>query len=308
MKMLSSLKWFGGQFGNLGFIQPFMAVPHAISVDAFCGSGALTLNKPKAKVEFMLDTDGRVATTLKVIRDNVEELAEQLWLTPWSEQEYLLAISDHPHESDMEVARRFCFACTASIRGGSRFTPGDFRTQKNPHGRYTTATGDMDNLISRLYGISGRLRSVQIIMDDALGFLTKPAMKNGKRIIDMEDGLIMADPPWMKHTRKQKKGYEHETEDDEKFHRNLFDVLDAAAGYAFVLGNNSDLYEEMYVSAGWTRYDSTYQTNSGGESTVSLWANPKLASVPRNEQLDIEMWQPTTPAAGVGWILKEKSQ
>ncbi len=303
MKTVSSLKWFGGQTSSVPHIIKFMNVPHTLAVDLFCGSGSLTINKVRAGTEFMIDSDSRVTTTLRVIREDAQALAEQLWLTPWSQEEFALAISDEGGLSDLEIARRFAFACTASIRGGSAFATSDFRVTRDPAGRYSTASHDIDLLIGRLYGLSSRLRGVQILKGDAIEFLIKrPRRKGSPRIVDIPDSLIMADPPFTKSERSQQNGYAHEV--DDQFHMRLFEALNQAVGYAFVLGYESDLYRELYEAAGWKRFDTARKTNSGGSDVLSLWANPSLANFGRQLNLFHPEIEPTSPALEVAKLKK----
>lgn len=291
-KLQSSFKWFGSQYGNMEFLTPFMSVPHEVFIDCFCGSGILTINHPlRPPNMIMVDLDDRVTKTFHVIREQTERLAEVLWLTPWSQAEYLKAIGPiDGTEDELEIARRFLFACTASIRGGSEFGQRDFRIRKTG----TSSIGsEMDNLIRKIYGIANRLRDVQIVNNNAIDFL----IKGSKRVIDNPNSLIVADPPWMEVSTTGYKLGSHET-----LHDKLFEVLDAAAGYVLILGIQNNAYNQTYESAGWQRFDHTYRMNSAAVGSMAVWANPKLAAAPLNITIPILFEEYNSPLAAVGKI------
>lgn len=62
---------------------------HEVYLEPFFGSGAVLFNKPPARIETINDLDGNIVSLFKVIRDQPEQLALQIQLTPYSRQEYI---------------------------------------------------------------------------------------------------------------------------------------------------------------------------------------------------------------------------
>jgi len=68
--------------------------PHRIFVDLFGGSGCVLYAKPKSRYEIYNDLDHHLANFFRVIRsDQVGKLIELVHHTPWSREEFELAVS-----------------------------------------------------------------------------------------------------------------------------------------------------------------------------------------------------------------------
>lgn len=80
---------------------------HQVYLEPFFGSGAVFFNKIPARIETLNDLDGNVVNYFRIIREQPEELAAQLKLTPYSRDEYCLACEYDPMDSDIERARKF---------------------------------------------------------------------------------------------------------------------------------------------------------------------------------------------------------
>jgi len=77
---------------------------HRIYVEPFGGSGSVLLRKKRSEVEVYNDLDGEIVNLFRVARDNGEELSRQIFLTPYSRDEFVKSfeLSDDP----LEQARR----------------------------------------------------------------------------------------------------------------------------------------------------------------------------------------------------------
>lgn len=73
---------------------------HVVYVEPYFGSGSIFFDKDKAKIEVINDIDQDVYNYFKVIRDNPNEIIEQIMFTPFSIEEYHNSriINEHDNE------------------------------------------------------------------------------------------------------------------------------------------------------------------------------------------------------------------
>lgn len=62
--------------------------PHEIYLEPFFGSGAVFFRKAPARLETINDIDGNVVNLFRVLREQPEQLAALIELTPWARDEY----------------------------------------------------------------------------------------------------------------------------------------------------------------------------------------------------------------------------
>ena len=106
-KKLIVFGWYGGKFSHLDWLLPLLPRCHHYC-EPFAGSGAVLLNREPSPVETYNDIDGEVVNFFRVLRDLHEELIRSIALTPFSREEYHLAIyGERNGISDIERARRF---------------------------------------------------------------------------------------------------------------------------------------------------------------------------------------------------------
>lgn len=99
--------WYGGKFSHLERLLP--KLPKARQyVEPFSGSAAVLLNREPSPVETYKDIDGDVVNFFRVRRDRHAEFIRAVSLTPFSREEFHIAINGSSHGiSDVERARRF---------------------------------------------------------------------------------------------------------------------------------------------------------------------------------------------------------
>jgi DNA adenine methylase len=86
--------------------------------EPFGGSAAVLLNRKPADVETYNDVDGELVNFFRVLREDKERLIETIGLTPFSREEFEIAISPiTPDVSSFERARRF-FVRARQVRTG----------------------------------------------------------------------------------------------------------------------------------------------------------------------------------------------
>jgi DNA adenine methylase len=256
--------WYGGKFNHLDWLLPLLPDCHHYC-EPFAGSAAVLLNRPPSPVETYNDIDGEVANFFRVLRNKKNELVEAIGLTPFSREEFSIAVMTNGEKlTDIERARRF-FIRARQVRTGLAQTAslGRWANCKN------TSRAGMSGVVSRWLGsvemlpeIAERLLRVQIE--------NRPAIE-AIRLYDSKDTLFYCDPPYLHGTRGDSKAYLFEMTDHE--HATLAKALEGVQGKAAVSGYRCDLMDEFYK--GWRRFDApSKQCHSIKKSRCeSLWMN-----------------------------------
>lgn len=237
MKKLIAFGWYGGKYSHLDWLLPLLPKTQHFC-EPFGGSAAVLLNREPSPVETYNDIDGEVVNFFRVLRDKTEELIQAIALTPFSREEFELAIYG-PREglSDLERARRF-YVRARQVRTGLAQTASSGRWA---HCRLTSRAG-MAGAVSRWLGsiedlpeIARRLLRVQIEHDDAINVI---------RRYDSKETLFYCDPPYPHDSRGDSNAYAHEMTD--KQHRELAHVLHHVQGKVALSGYHCDLLDKLY--------------------------------------------------------------
>lgn len=241
--------WYGGKFSHLEWLLPLLPVCHHYC-EPFAGSAAVLLNREPSPVETYNDIDGDVVNFFRVLRDKPDELTRAIALTPFSREEFHLAIyGDTEDVSDVELARRFYVRARQARTGlAQTATLGRWANCKD------TSRAGMSGVVSRWLGgvegltdIAERLLRVQIENRPAVDVI---------RLYDGKDTLFYCDPPYLHETRGDAKAYGFEMSDEE--HAALAFVLRSIQGKAAVSGYRSDQMDTWY--ANWRRFDAPVKT------------------------------------------------
>lgn len=236
--------WYGGKFSHLDWLLPLLPQTHHYC-EPFSGSAAVLLNREPSAVETYNDIDGEVTNFFRVLRDQKKKLVEAIGLTPFSREEFYVAVSTNGDRiSKVERARRF-FVRARQTRTGLAQTSslGRWANCKN------TSRAGMSGVVSRWLGsvdalpyIAERLLRVQIE--------NRPA-EDVIRIYDDPQTLFYCDPPYVHSTRGDSKAYGFEMKDDA--HTRLAKLLRKCKGKAAVSGYRCDLMDTLYGD--WRRFD-----------------------------------------------------
>lgn len=230
--------------------------PHKVYVEPFFGSGAVFFCKDPARIETINDLDDNIVNYFAVIRNQCEELAAALEMTPFSREEYFRAFDVLEGDSDVERARKFAvrcwqgFGCSNLYRNGFRSS----QQSKSPH-----TTKEWRSLPDRLILATERLKNAQIEKLPAVELI---------RRYDSKDVFIYADPPYLRGTRKSYL-YRHEMSDDE--HVELLEVLKKHPGEVMISGYDNELYNDLLQ--GWRKVHKDTQAEGGIKRTETLWLN-----------------------------------
>jgi len=267
MGKLIAFGWYGGKFSHLDWLLPLL--PKATHYcEPFGGSAAVLINRTPSPVETYNDIDGDVVNFFRVLRDQKEDLIAAIGLTPFSREEFEIAIA-HPREglSDLERARRF-FIRARQVRTGL--------AQTASSGRWAhcllTSRARMAGAVSRWLGsveglseIVQRLLRVQIEHDNALEVIKR---------YDSEETLFYCDPPYPHDSRGDSKAYAYEMTDAQ--HRELAKVIHSIKGKVALSSYHCGLMEQLYGNWNYVEGPTKYCHSIKAPRQEVLWVNYNL--------------------------------
>ncbi|RLM41884.1 DNA adenine methylase [Haloarcula sp. Atlit-47R] len=250
MSKVLPFRWYGGKYSHLTWLLPRLPETEHY-IEPFGGSAAVLLNRSPSSIETFNEIDTEVTTFFRVLREQREELLEQIALTPFARSELKNAVAARDQEgtTDLEKARAF-FVRAGQTRSGlaQEATPGRWAYCK------TTSRREMSGSVSRYYGrlddlyaVAERLRRVQIE--------NKPALDVIERY-DSEDALFYCDPPYPPAARTDTNAYGHEMSTAD--HRELADHLRSCSGKVAISSYRTDLYDDLFSD--WTCLEAPEKT------------------------------------------------
>jgi DNA adenine methylase len=237
MDKLIAFGWYGGKFSHLDWLLPLLPKTKHYC-EPFAGSAAVLLNRSPSPVETYNDIDGEVVNFFRVLRNQKDALIEAIGLTPFSREEFELAISSSNQElSDLERARRF-FIRARQVRTGLAQTAS---TGRWAHCLLTSRAG-MAGAVSRWLGsveglpeIAQRLLRVQIENAPAIEVIQR---------YDSEETLFYVDPPYPHDARGDSKAYAYEMTDED--HQELAYILHRVKGKVALSSYHCQLMNKLY--------------------------------------------------------------
>jgi DNA adenine methylase len=274
--------WYGGKFSHLDWLLPLL--PQATHFcDVYGGSAAVLINRPPALVETYNDIDSELVNFFSVLREQKDQLIENIGLTPFSREELLLACQPlTPEITKLERARRF-YVRARQVRTGLAQTASAGRWA---HCVLTSRAG-MAGAVSRWLGsiedlslIAQRLLRVQIENAPALEVIAR---------FDSSETLFYCDPPYVHDTRGDSKAYGFEMTDND--HRALAISLHQVQGKVALSGYKGELYDSLYQDWFVTTAPSKQAHSVKQDRTEVLWTNydPLEFNLPTKET-----WTQTT--------------
>ena len=278
-KKLIAFGWYGGKFSHLDWLLPLL--PDSLHYcEPFAGSGAVLLNKEPTSVETYNDIDGEVVNFFRVLREEKEQLTEQIALTPFSREEFSLACELDPNLTNLERARRF-YIRARQVRTGLAQTAsiGRWANCKN------TSRAGMSGVVSRWLGgvvqldfIAERLLRVQIENRPAIDVI---------KLYDSAETLFYCDPPYLHETRGDTNSYGFEMSNIE--HQELATVLNSVAGLVAISNYDCQLMDELYPSSKWKKIYSPEKTIHSTKDVRQevLWVNYDLESLKNKKRFSL---------------------
>ena len=277
--------YYGGKYAHLKWILPLLSNDCRTYVEPFCGSCAVLLNRPRARVEVANDIDGLLYNFWKVLRSkDGPELIRQIELTPNHEMEFLEARANEGSGDDpIERARSFWIRVNLAFNGQVSFTNANFAVK--PQMQVKSMTSHR----KRLEVIRKRIGGVQWTCRDGVRLCQN---------VDRPFTMIYADPPYEEGVRcprpgRQFKGYRHDSNDD--LHNHLVDWARESVARVAISHYPSSTYDAL---EGWWRVSKRVLKSSSNVAT----GKPKSAGIealylnytPRNlkalgKSLDLEI-------------------
>lgn len=251
------VRYHGGKWKLAGWILRHLPA-HRVYVEPYGGGGSVLLQKARSYAEIYNDLDGEIVNLFRAARDQGEELARAVELTPFARAEFAQAYE--PDGEPLEQARRTLIR--AFMGFGSAGASGQvtgFRANSNRSG--TTPAHDWMNFPDHLRAVVQRLRGVVIENRDALDVM---------RHQDGLDTVHYVDPPYVhetRHMRERSQAYKHEMTDEQ--HRDMAEVLASLCGTVVLSGYRCPLYDEIFK--GWQRVDAAAHADGARDRVESLW-------------------------------------
>lgn len=231
---------------------------HRNYVEPFLGSGAVFFNKEPAYLEILNDMDGDVVNFFRVLREDWEELARRISLTPYSREEYGNAYLDKGDDC-IERARKFAVKCWQGFGCGNRYKNGYRRgigeTSPNPAKAWK-------ELPETLRYAADRLKNAQIESTDAIRLIE--GMKGSNT-------FIYCDPPYLQDTRKK---YLYNYEMDDSDHKRLLESILKSDCKIMISGYENELYTKML--SGWNKAYKNTTAECSVKRTETIWFNYNL--------------------------------
>lgn len=271
------------------WIRDYMRFPHRGFVDLFGGGGSITISKPAVELRVYNDIDGDAVNFFRQCRDNFEELAWALTMTPYSREEHDSARIKTGDETPLELARKWFVSSWQAVARQS-FSGQGWASRISPGEVYQERCVNYVDAKMELYKVAQKFEEIQIEHLDALACISR---------YQHADTLIYADPPYLRSTGRGV-DYNHDMPKDaaadKAFHLSLAEALKAAAGYRIIAGTPTPEYAEWYEECGWQRVDKTAKRDGNGRErgakyTESMWLCPRVqAALKMTRQMSLPMF------------------
>ncbi len=197
----------------------------------------MLIRKPRSYAEIYNDLDGELVNLFNVVREQGQQLAEKLYLTPYARSEFIK--SYEKSDDALEQARRTVVRSFMGFGSNSHNKKTGFRSNSNRSG--TTPAHDWKNYPNCLSQTMERLRGVVIENKDAREIMLAH---------DSENTLHYVDPPYLPETRDKGEDYRHEMNQQE--HLELLYFLLDLKGTVILSAYNSSIYTNNLI--GWQKY------------------------------------------------------
>ena len=192
----------------------------------------------------------------RVIRQQAEELAKLVEMTPYSREEYNRAFIIQESDSEAERARKFLTRCWQGMGSSNVYRNGFRSSQQSGSPRTTKHWAEVPD---RILWAAERLKMAQIESLDAVELMGR---------YDTPDVFIYLDPPYLPGTRK---GYLYKHEMKEEDHKRLLMAAVEHPGKILISGYENGLYTK--ILNGWNKESIQSQAEGGAKRKETVWYN-----------------------------------
>lgn len=212
---------------------------------------------PGSHIETVNDLDGNVVNLFEWIKNDPEQLAHEIYYTPYARQIYEDAFATVPEDS---LKKAVNFYIRLNMGHGFRTIGEKVGWKNDVQGRERSyASQDWCHLPEKILQAAERLRGVQIE--------NRPAVELIKRF-NFKNVLIYCDPSYILETRH---GKQYRYEMDDKEHEELLKVLIQHKGFVLISGYDTELYQDMLC--GWERQEAIAYSQVCSKKKEILWMN-----------------------------------
>lgn len=254
--MKSLLKYPGGKWKIADWILSHLP-EHKVYLEPFFGSGAVFFNKKPSYIETINDLDGNIINLFRVCREQPEELAKLINLTPFSREEFINCYDIYSDDlDDVERARRTLVRYHQSF-GTSNSSKNSWRNVQSAGGpRCATMWNDLPETIIEC---CGRIKQAQIENIDAIELIKR---------YNSADTLIYCDPPYLSSLRKKNM---YKCELDLSYHNELLCVIKDSKAKIIISGYDNDLYNKKLSD--WYCDETDTIAQMGLKRREKIWMN-----------------------------------
>ena len=264
-KTLIAFNYFGGKFTFVDYLYEYFP-EHTHFIDVFCGSMAVTLNKPFSQIDTANDINSEVVNFFKVLRTQPTELIAQLELTPVSREEYNNSWYKE-QLSDLEKARRFYVRTRQSFYGlgSQRQNKGWHCTKTISRANRSETVSKWNHSLEKLEPLIEKLRNIQIENRDFRELIPK---------LDFEGAFFYCDPPYPEACRSSKNDYRYDFTDQD--HQELASLLHQCKGKVMISSYDCQLMRDLYPH--WRMEEFPIKKNNIRSTAVQecIWMNYDL--------------------------------
>lgn len=220
------LKYPGSKWSIADWIISYFP-EHKVYCEPFCGSAAVFFRKPKSFIETINDSNSDIINLFCTCREQSEELAALINLTPFSREEFVRCYERS--DNKLEQARRTLVRYWQSFGSANR----TLNTWKNSQTKSGPNNNKQWNQLPQLIiKVLARLKDAQIENISAFKLIEK---------YDSVDTLLYLDPPYPTVTRT-KYLYQNEMSDDEHVH--LLELIKKSKSKVIISSYDNDLYNK----------------------------------------------------------------
>jgi len=256
------LQWYGGKWEMADWLATLL--PRAQTfVMPFGGAGSPLWHVEPYPVEVYNDLDGELVNFFRVARDQGDELAKRLELTPYSRAEFD-ACKPLDASDPVERARQFAYVGRAS-HGGAWGRSWSHVVGHSRRGMSSSVSRWL-HLPETVTQVAARLRTVQIEHMPAIELIKE---------YDRPETLFYLDPPYVPESRNGADVYRCEMTIDD--HRELLATIKGCAGKWCLSGYANDLYDSEL--AGCRRVERAVSCRSNVTSSGKVASKPKRTEV-----------------------------